>query len=263
MTTDTRPDIWTRLSRTIGHLFGSVLRLLFVILLAVGIGAGIYYGLPWAYRTLVEPVQVNRAEISTLSQQFENFRESAANAGAAQDERLTTLETSDDSRRERLAAAESGITGLEAALAAETAARKALEAKLADQQSAIASQAKTITEMQKSLDQFAVIDGQLASLRQQIVLARLQNYLLQARLQVVAENLGEARTLLKATAEKMLAFIAESESVSESNRVVLTSRLATAQSLIETQPASALSEMESIQFQLEAALSTPQPVAVP
>lgn len=263
MTTNTRPDTWTRLSRTIGRVFGFLLRLLFVLLLAVGLGAGLYYGLPSVYRNLVEPVQAARAQLDAVTLELANFRANVAEAQTVQDERLTTLETSDDSRRERLAAAESGVAGLDAALAAETAARAALEVKLADQQSMLASQAETIAELQKSLDQFAVIDDQLAELGQQLELAQLQNLLLLARLQVVAENLGEARATLTATVEAMFAIVATSESLSEGSRVVLTTRLTTAQSLIELQPALALSELESIQIQIQTDLSPPQPEAVP
>ncbi len=263
MTTTTQPDVWSRLARTFGHLFGFILRLLFVLLLAVGLGAGIYYGLPWVYRTLVEPVQSNRTQIASVSRDLENFRTRIGAAQVVQDERLTTLETNDDARREQAAAADSALAGLQAALQEETAARAALETQLAAQQTASRQLAGDVAAIESSLAEFDVVRAELAALNQQLALARLQNRLLRARVLVLAENLGEARTLLETAAESMLAFVEANSALPGDTRTVLASRLTTALGLVAAQPGAALVELESIQLQLESALQPAAPAGSP
>ena len=102
-----QPDFWSRVGTAVGRFFGFLLRLVFILLLAIALGAGVYFGWPALYRALIQPVQTHTSQIQELFNRVEGVRAGAAEAQAAQNERLTSLETGSDAQRLRLDAAES------------------------------------------------------------------------------------------------------------------------------------------------------------
>ena len=77
MTTESQsqPDNWTRLSRTIGSLLGFILRLIFILLLAIGVGAGVYFGIPLLYSTIIEPVQNTAIQVEIVENRVDNLED--------------------------------------------------------------------------------------------------------------------------------------------------------------------------------------------
>jgi hypothetical protein len=242
-----------------GRFFSALLRLLFVLLLAVALGAGVYFGVPWAYRALVQPIQQHTSQIQELFNRVEGVRSSTEQSQAAQNERLTALETGNDAQRLRLDAAESEAAGLAAALEAESAARLALVEQVAALQAQLEAQAAAEDEVRAAVVELqpATADtaAQVSALQQQLTLVRLENSLLRARVQVVAENLGEARTVLTDTVSAMQAFVETPGLFSASAQSSLTVRLVSAAALVEVEPAAALIDLESIWSEMERLLS--------
>jgi chromosome segregation ATPase len=255
----TQPDFWSRLGRGAGRFFGLLLRLLFVVLLAVAIGAGVYFGLPALYRSLVQPVQNHTTQIQLLNNRMDNLATSFDGAQSVQDQRLTTLETSGDDQRQRLGAAETGLGDVKTALADETASRAELVKQVAELQAQLEAQAETAKALRSDLDelkpQVSASTASLAALQQQMGLLHLQNGLLQARLQVVYENLGDARQLLATSASELKAFIQEPKLLPADAQAALVLRVTTAEALIQQQPASALTELESVWAELDRRLN--------
>jgi chromosome segregation ATPase len=70
-----------------------LVRLIFVLIIGVLIGVGLYYGVPWAYRNLVWPVQDNRARVSVLEQRMDLDQEHAQERDRALRDRVFQLET--------------------------------------------------------------------------------------------------------------------------------------------------------------------------
>ena len=257
--TPTRPDFWTRLSHSIGWFFAFVLRLVFVILLAAGVGAGIYYGIPYAYATLVQPVQANANQIAVVGTRVDNLKTSFDASQAAQDTRLTALETQSDAERQRLDAVESDLATAKKGLETAQAARDDLASQVTDLKGQVATQAEAAAQLRTDLDGLkpatTAATNQVARLQQQVTLLRLQNALLTAHIQVVAQNLGDARTILTTTVNAMQALVATPGVFSSGDQASLSVRLVTAGALIDVDPVTALSDLESVWAQMDRALN--------
>jgi chromosome segregation ATPase len=274
--TPARPDFWSRLGGALGRFFGFLLRLIFILLLAVALGAGVYFGLPWLYRALVQPVQTHTSQIQELYNRVEGVRAGVEAGQATQNDRLTALETANDAQRlqldstvtqgadhqatldaqgQQLETTAALAVDLQAALDAETAAREALAAQLAEVQSQLADQASANAAMQTAVAELQPATdantAQAAALQQQLTLVTLENALLRARLQVVAENFGEARATLTTTVSAMQAFVETPAVFSSDAQASLTVRLRAAASLIEAEPAAALTDLDSIWAEMD------------
>jgi len=253
-----RPDFWSRLGNTLGRILGFLLRLIFILLLAVALGAGVYFGLPWVYRALVQPVQTHTAQIQELFNRVEGVRAGVEESQNAQNTRLTTLETANDAQRLQLDAAETEVSDLTTALAAETAAREALAAQLTDMQSQLDDQAAANNDTQSAVAALApdteANTAEAAALKLQLGLLRLENDLLRAHLQINAQNFGDARATLTTTVSAMQAFVETPGAFSADTQTTLTIRLRAAASLIEAEPAAALTDLDSIWAEMERSL---------
>src|SRR5579859_461433 len=255
----TQPDGWTRLGHALGHFLAVLLRLLFVILLAVGVGAGVYYGVPYAYATLVQPVQNNTNQIALLNGKLDNLKSGIDASQSAQDARLTALETQTDSLRQRLDADESELATAKANLTAEQTARNDLAGQVADLKAQLSAQTSASAGLRADVDALkpstAAAANQAAKLQQQISLLRLQNALLLARIQLNYQNLGDARAVMTTTVTAMRSFVQLPGVFSADDQASLNVRLVTAGALVEADPATALTDLESIWSQMDHTLS--------
>jgi len=276
-----RPDFWSRLGGALGRFLGFLLRLLFVLLLAVALGAGVYFGLPWLYRALVQPVETHTTQIQELFNRVEGVRAGVETGQTAQNDRLTALETANDAQRlqldstvtqatdqqaalaaqgELLDATVTQTADLQAALAAETAARAELAGQVADLQGALADQAAAGAEVQTTVETLAPLAeanaAQTAALEQQVALLQLENALLRAHLQVAAENFGEARATLTSTVSAMQTFIETPATFTADDQATLTTRLRAAGGLIEAEPVAALTDLDSIWAEMKRLLNS-------
>ncbi|MCC7357912.1 MAG: hypothetical protein IT317_00445 [Anaerolineales bacterium] len=278
--TPARPDFWTRLGGALGRFLGFLLRLVFVLLLAVALGVGVYYGLPWLYRTLVQPVQTHSTQIQDLYNRVEGVRAGIEAGQAAQNDRLTALETANDAQRlqldstvtqsnaqqtaleaqqEQLDAATTQAGDMATALEAETSDREALATQVTELQAQLADQAAAQATAQGTLDELAPATdantAQVTVLQQQVRLLRLENALLRAQIQIGAENLGDARTTLTTTVGAMQTFVETPGVFSADDQASLTVRLNAAQALIDAEPAAALVDLDSIWAEMDRLLS--------
>jgi chromosome segregation ATPase len=254
-----RPDVWSRLGRFLGRLLGFVLRLVFILLLAVGIGVGVYSGIPWVYRQLIQPVETHNSQIQDLYNRVEGVRAGTEQSQTTQNDRLTALETGNDDERLRLDAAEGALETLRAELAAAVTANETLAAEMATLRGDLTTLGDASAQVQASVDglQPAADEtaAQVESLNLELGLLRLENDLLRARVQVVAENFGEARTIMTDTVAAMTSFLATPGAFDANTQANLRVRLNAATALIEPDPAAALGDLDSIWRELERALN--------
>lgn len=61
-----KPSFLTRLGRALGNFLRALLRLVVIILVIGGIGAGLYFGLPYLNKTFIAPVERNTARVNEL-----------------------------------------------------------------------------------------------------------------------------------------------------------------------------------------------------
>ncbi len=254
----TQSDFWGRLGRFLGRVLGFVLRLIFVLLLAVAIGAGVFFGLPWAYRALVQPVQTHNTQIQDLYNRVEGVRAGTEQSQNAQNDRLTALETGNDDERLRLDAAEDEIEGLRAELAGANGANAALADEVSTLRADLGALGEANAEVRAAVDGLAPASdataAEVAGLQRELALLRLENDLLRARVQVVAENLGEARTIMTDTVTAMTDPLRSPGAFSADTQATLRVRLTAAAALIDVEPAAALGDLESIWREMDRAL---------
>lgn len=199
--------------RGVGRVLKVLLRLLVVLVFGVLIGAGFYYGIPWVYRTLVQPVQENRVRIVALEQSLEQERTRVQDEAAALRERATDLEKAVTELREtsgvqaqrlhdletRTAEIQTQIDGLVERVTDQEAAMSTLETELGEEmtalEQALASELESEVEAAlKEIDaRYAEIQAQANVLEGRLALIQTAQDLLKVRLLLLEENPRAAR----------------------------------------------------------------------
>ena len=148
MTTETQsagqPSSGSRLGRTARTTAGCLLRLLFIVLLGIGLGAAVYYGVvygaPALYYQYVYPVQQNTLRLEDLEARQAQGDQQAADRLAALQTRLETLEIQGDADRETFSSLQARLDAVEASLTSVQAAQVEAQAAIDD---LLAAQAAT------------------------------------------------------------------------------------------------------------------------
>ncbi len=194
----------SRILRGIAAFFAFLLRLIFVIVLAILLGIGIYYGVPWAYRALVQPIQDNAARITALEQRVEQEQ-----VRLREENRLL---------QERVAALEAAITELREETALHAQAQQEAEERIQDVEdrsarigSALETLQQDLQEMRGSLESMVAdmdrwsesSQGQLDELEGRLALLQTAQDLLKARLFLLEDNLTGARDVIRLAASHL------------------------------------------------------------
>lgn len=163
------------------RVFSVLLRLLLVLVIGAGLGAAAYFGLPLAYRGLVEPVRLNAERIQDLEADLERTRTDLTGLAERSRERTAELEASNAQARESLAELkarlEGDLRGLESELDDLSDRLDALDDELSAQ----------VAELEAEPD--AEPD---AELQRQLAVTRALLHLMRARLWLIENNLGLA-----------------------------------------------------------------------
>ncbi len=170
----------------LGRLFGILLRLAVVVVLGVALAAGAYFGVPRAYRGLVEPAQVNTTRIDAIEAELDLARGDTRSLRDRMGDRLAELEAALAKQGESLATAQ---VQLEAELAASLDQSRAMEV-LTDQIGTLRGALGDLT------DQVDAALGDLGQpeeeLRQELLINRVMLHLVRARLGLLENNAGLA-----------------------------------------------------------------------
>ncbi|MBL7198886.1 MAG: hypothetical protein ISS56_01920 [Anaerolineae bacterium] len=122
-----RPSFWARLGRAIAWLVRFTLRLLFVLIIGLGLGVGIYYGATFLYNQYILPVQVHSIRLDILDARQEQDSQQIRGRLDGLQTRLTDLEVRGDTDKETIAGLQAEIEAAAEAQATQTAALAALE----------------------------------------------------------------------------------------------------------------------------------------
>lgn len=185
-----------------------LLRLIFVVLLGIGLGAAAFYGGPALYRNFVEPVQQNSRRIVELEQELAQLRQEARQQSADQAARMGELEGDLAALQESLAALESRTEALEQDLAAQqetldrlealTRRVQALERDLGRTQDAVGELGLTLESRTTPAE---VLARRLQLLRAMELVTRARLWLIQDNLGQAAEDVAQARDIVAAVIE--------------------------------------------------------------
>ena len=262
------PDAWARLWRTIGHLLGMVLRVLFVIILAVLVAGGVYFGAPWVYRQLIQPVQSSVTQLALLQRQMDESDAQWAESLAEQQQRIADLETQLADQGERITSLDANLGRLVEAVTEQQATLDEMSADVG----AISTDYAGLAEVETLRDEFAdlqesvTIAGRVAAqidvLEYRIVLAQIWQEVLKTQLYLTEGNLGDAETTLAlATAHFSQASALNPESESEEAREAFASiqtHLTQAATRLREQPIIAAQDLESAWYELGALITAPE-----
>ncbi len=156
------PSFWSRLGRAFLNFIRAFLRLLITLAVIVGIGAGIYYGLPYIKKTFIAPVEQNTARVNEL----ENT--------------VADLQSQIDEMNTRVGAIESSIESHTASLEKLNEMQATLESELQRNNNKVLLGLKHEVMMTRALD----------------MLGRARLYLAQSNFGLAKEDVQNARDLL-------------------------------------------------------------------
>ncbi len=205
--------------RAIGGVLRFLIRFIFVLIVGALVGAGLYFGVPWAYRSIVQPVQRNSARVAALEQRVEQEQTRLQDENLALRERIASLEAKMSALEEESAVLSQNLEEAEAQIdqLGQTLPQveEELEAQREAAETAHARLESTVTDLD---EQTAQVVQQTAALEGRLALLQTAQDLLQVRILLQEENardardtltlatahLEQARTLMPEQAEKLL-----------------------------------------------------------
>ena len=183
--------------RAIEGLFRFLIRFLFVLIVGAVVGLGLYFGVPWVYRSLVQPVQQNTARLAALEGRIAQEQARLQDENLALQERISALEAEMTALGEQSAVQTQDIGGaveqiqqLEGRI---TQAEEDVEAQRTATENVHSKLDSAITDLGEQTEQAV---GQAAGLEGQLALLQTAQDLLKVRLLLLEENFRSAQDTL-------------------------------------------------------------------
>ena len=183
--------------RVIGGFFRFLVRFLFVLIVGALIGLGLYYGVPWAYRSLVVPVQQNTVRMAALEQRMAQEQARLQEENLALQERIAALEAETTALEEKSAVQAQEIEGTAGQIVQ-------LDSRLAQVEGDLAAQQKAVEAVRSALDSATAdlgkradqVAGRTEELEGRLALLQTAQDLLKVHLLLLEENPRSARDTL-------------------------------------------------------------------
>lgn len=191
-TTQTGSPFW----RAVGNFFKFLVRLFAVIVIGALVGAGLYYGGPWAYRSLVQPVQNNTAQLASLEQELAQNQARVGEELQTFQARIVDLETERAQLQEDMTVQAQELQTQAEALQAADALIQDLEQQVTQVEQDLISQQEAVAALGKAFEvemDAAAWRGedtrlQLGGLEGRLSLIQTAQDLLKVRLLLLEEN---------------------------------------------------------------------------
>jgi len=205
------PSFGDRLALAFIKFVRALVRILLILLLAVLLVAGIYYGVPALYRRYVRPVETNLARLNDAQSRQEQSNQQINQRLDELEQRLEGLELQNDSHKQTLdevqtrmdemesaqqagggaqATAIARQDELEATLAAMGANLEQVQAEIAAVDQAIG---RTSLQVQELVNSTEAGESPLQELRNELQLVKAMELLTRSRVYLVEDNLGLAQ----------------------------------------------------------------------
>ncbi len=262
--TQNTPDVWSRLGGAIGHLSGMLLRLSFVVVVAILLAAGVYFGAPWVYRQFIQPVQSSVAQLTLLQSQIEEANTQWAQSFGEQQQRIADLESQLAGQGERIANLEASLSRVEETLVEQQATLDALSATAEGLPNDYASreEMETLRDEFASLQESVTLSDQVAAqvdaLEYRTALMQVWHEVLKIRLYLTEGNVGNAATTLELATTHLEQAAALGPEEEQETLTAIQTRLTQAASRLRGQPVLAAQDLESAWYELDALITTPE-----
>ncbi|MBN2677198.1 MAG: hypothetical protein JXR32_03925 [Anaerolineaceae bacterium] len=188
-----KPSFGSRL----GRAFVRILRGLLVLIIIAGLGAAVYYGVPYFYQKIILPIENNTAQLVEVESQRATDMEQLNSQIADLQSRLTTLETRQTKNAQDITELTGQVSVLETAVATHTGSLKQLEA-----------MQKSLEALTGSVEGHTTLltgeDSVLSDLRREIIISRSIELLSRTRLYLSQSNFGMARQDVVAARDLLL-----------------------------------------------------------
>ncbi len=178
-------------------------RFLFIVLLVLAIiaavSAGVYYGVPWVYQNVIDPINSNSSRIAALEGQVERVQSQLAENQATLQEQMAQMEADLMALQENVASQNEQIEGLEQRIRRSEQRITRLETSLAADEEAISAITEELKGVQEDLasDISALQETQQKLQGGSYLLQSIQD-LLHVRLLLLEDNPRGARDALTA-----------------------------------------------------------------
>jgi chromosome segregation ATPase len=271
------------------RFLGFILRLFFVGVIGVALGAGLYFGALALYRNYTQAVQINAERLSTLEARLDQDEQASKQRVDDLTARLGTLETLDDAQKAALADLQSRLAAVESAQSTQAATLDSLSklpASLADYQSGLETVQKTQATLQadiKALQDSAAasntrlqtleaiwagVETPLAALERDLQLVKVMELITRSRFALAQNNLGLAREDIQTGREVVLALQAGASGDQQTRLGEIAARLDAALRDLPARPVAAADELDGawsllLQELPEAAPAESLPAATP
>ena len=262
--TQNTTDVWGRLWKTIGHLLGVLLRVLFVIVVAVLLAAAVYFGAPWVYRQLVYPVQSNVTRLALLQHQVDETNAQWTENFSAQQQRITDLESQLAVQGERIASLETNQSRMDETLVEQQTALDELSSTV----DAIFNDYASLEEVETLHDEFTALQesvtladqvaGQLDTLEYRIILMQAWQEIFKTHLYLTESNVGDAETTLALAMTHLDQAAALGPEDEQEAITTIQAHLTRAASHLREQPILAAQDLESAWYELGALITAPE-----
>ncbi len=191
------PTLGDRTATLAARLARFLLRVLFVLVIGVGLGLAVYFGAPALYRRYIEPVQVNTQRLAELESQMAAYQQETRADRAALDARLAEIEGQLAQQTEALAGLQSDVNlhrsrlsslaGLPGRLASLETEAEDLAARLAALEADLADTESPTQQLARRLEMIRALE----------TLTRARLWLNQDNLGLAADDMEEAMDILR------------------------------------------------------------------
>ncbi len=254
------PSASERVGQAILGFIRALVRILLVLVFAVLLGVGIYFGVPAVYRNYVQPVEKNIASLNDANARQEDVNDQLDQRLDGLQSRLGDLEQQNDTYKQTLDELQFQLGNLEAEI--QSIGEQDVGTRLGEVEAALETAGADLVQMQRDL---AVINETLAdtnvevnvltsqmqadelplqALRYELQMVKAMEYLTRSRLSLVENNLGVAEQDLIAARAVLARLQSEvSEDEADALGTVLT-RLDNAMDNLPARPLLAAQELE-------------------
>ena len=198
------------------NLIRFVVRLLFTLIVAIGLGAAVYYaaafGVPALRERYIQPVEENTQRIADLEAQQRQSLEALTQQIESLHTRLTDLEIQNDRAKAQVAELENDLAAAKSAQATQAAALTTLApmpAVLAETQNELSQVLTTLEDLSAGIDTYALNIGTLQTeslnnttrvvqMQNELQMLRLMEALTRGRLFISQGNIAQAENSIHA-----------------------------------------------------------------
>jgi predicted nuclease with TOPRIM domain len=274
------PSFGDRLALAFIKFVRALVRILLILLLAVLVGVGIYYGVPALYRRYVQPVETNLARLNDAQSRQEQANQQINRRLDELGQRLEDLELQSDTHKQVLDEVQAHLDEMESAQQAGGGAQataiaqqedveatlEALGANLEQLQAEIAAinqaMGQTSLQVQELVDSAEAGQSPLQELSNELQLVKAMELLTRSRVYLVEDNLGLAQQDVSAARLLLAKMGGDVPSYQVKPLAAIIARLDAALSNLPSRPILAAEDLEVAWQLLQDGLpgeATPQP----